>query len=795
MIRSHLFRYCFALLLLGLLGTSFYVYHNFTRLLNQRLGQLAQQYGVQDVKYEGLHLTSSALNVDQLWLQGTYQGYAYEATLQSIQMQYDWRLLSSRRVQSVALARLELAVEQYASTSDPGETVLDIESLHPQKIVAQLPVNTLHIKQMDLDYRALDLPPLATSGNLHIAGNLELQLTTTLAGSAIAVALRTSESLPDMDVEITQHDGDSDLASLSAQLQQTTPETWQWQLQGEWDDAAFLAWLQRLAAQTDLPFDRENLEQLVVVGNTRFSATIHHPKTHALLLTPGLSALENIDATLHLVQTVERLDYADSIEGLTGAIDATLILENGLVQLTAEPFRFSGNLATALLTLPQETQQWLRIKERISLNWSSSQSASITSGDGGIWNGRLQGNNIELADGDTRLNLEALELTASLITGGHLELNTNVSTRINTRLRKQQLPQLAAAFTQQGTFEQYTYALKLGDATESVRIIGQGTVDLTTGRGEHHFSAQIPDLPTFTQLVMPPLRHFSLLQSEVAFTSGSIQLDTNLQTTDFEPAHWTQVSQLELKDLSGNIGENHFQRLALSARWSGIDQWKTMQPIKVTLEKLESGFEVQDFTAQITLPKPTPIAQPALRIETVSARIFGGTLDLPKAVIWDFGAEGNALTLRARQWQLAELVALQQDENIYASGELEGELPVTMADGRVIIEKGYLRAMPPGGSIRYVANEASQSLGKSSKELTLALDLLSDFQYQTLSTEVELDKEGKLLLGLSLAGRNPARFEGRQINFNINLEQNIDPLLQSLRVSDTLVEKIENRLK
>ena len=64
-----------------------------------------------------------------------------------------------------------------------------------------------------------------------------------------------------------------------------------------------------------------------------------------------------------------------------------------------------------------------------------------------------------------------------------------------------------------------------------------------------------------------------------------------------------------------------------------------------------------------------------------------------------------------------------------------------------------------------------------------------------LSSEVELDQAGNLLLGLSLGGRNPNQFDGRQVNFNINLEQNLDPLLQSLRLSDTLVKKIEERLQ
>ena len=46
-----------------------------------------------------------------------------------------------------------------------------------------------------------------------------------------------------------------------------------------------------------------------------------------------------------------------------------------------------------------------------------------------------------------------------------------------------------------------------------------------------------------------------------------------------------------------------------------------------------------------------------------------------------------------------------------------------------------------------------------------------------------------------MAGSNPAHYEGRAIQFNINLEQDIDPLLQSLRLSGKLVEEIERTLK
>jgi len=80
-------------------------------------------------------------------------------------------------------------------------------------------------------------------------------------------------------------------------------------------------------------------------------------------------------------------------------------------------------------------------------------------------------------------------------------------------------------------------------------------------------------------------------------------------------------------------------------------------------------------------------------------------------------------------------------------------------------------------------------------EIEDVVGLLEDFRYKTLSSEVELDPEGNLLLGLSLEGSNPAHYDGRTIRFNINLEQNLDPLLQSLRLSDSLVEKVEKGLR
>ncbi len=795
MARSRPLRYFFVLLILALLGAGFYACQNFSQLLNLQLRQFAQQYGVNDLRLGQMHFSASNAKLDQLWLQGSYGGYVYKASFQSIELHYDWRRLFSGQAQSASVDRLDLSVEKTSSSGDASSATLDIESLLPQHAIDRLPLEMLQIKHMALHYQAPALPLLLASGSLHIAGQMKLRLQSVVAGSTIGVLLSTNDNTPALEAAITLHNGTSDISTVSAQLDRVDKNLWEWQLQGNWDDEPLLAWLRLLAVTTDPPLNVSDIKPLALVGAGEFSASVRHPNTIDLPLRSGWAALTPFTARVTLLKTIERLDYLGTIEHLAGTLDVTIMLEKRRVQLTAIPFDVTGKLATKRLALPTENQQWLRLKEHVPFNLKSSQALNIAWADDNTWDGQLADVEVMLGEPETQLRLEALALNIRVLTGDLSWLKTEFNTRINTRLHNQQLPQLNLVLTQRGNRNESTYTLELGDTAQSILIAGQGSVDITTGRGKHHLSAKTLDLPYFISSLTPLLRHFELMNSDMALRSGSLLLDTNIQTDTFDPVRWTQTSTLNAQQLTGNVDVQQFENLALSAQWSGIEQWQTHKPISLTLEKLDTGLEVRDINVLVSMPAPTPIAQPALRIDGFSATVFKGTLSLSEAASWDFGAPDNTLLLRARQWQLADLVALQQDENIRANGVLEGELPVTVSDGRLIIENGYLRALPPGGSIRYVPSAASQSLGETSKELALALDLLSDFRYQLLSTEVELKKTGTLLLGLSLAGSNPERFEGRKINFNINLEQNIDPLLQSLRVSDTLVEKIEHRLK
>jgi len=479
----------------------------------------------------------------------------------------------------------------------------------------------------------------------------------------------------------------------------------------------------------------------------------------------------------------------------SGPLVVAAALEDGQHEVTLQPTRINGNLRTGLLSLPKDSQRWLGWKETVPVRLEIAAPATITSGNDGNWALQLRDTLLTLGDKNSSLGLDGLSLDATATGSEPVQLKTQLNASVKTRLHKQSIPQLELAWRQQGKFEHSEFQLGLTDTAQNIRADVQGYINLVNGDGKYHLDAQSDDLPRFVNSVIPLLRHFELLQESVELVSGRVGLKTTLKSRDFAAVNWSQQSHLTLQEVSGSVGEYHFEGLALAANWSGITQWQTQQPAELSLAKLNLGFAVRDIQLQVSLPKATPVAMPQLRIDTFTAGMFGGKLHLTQPQAWDFAAPVNQLTLRAQQWQLAELVALQKNKDIQAQGTLEGELPVTFAAGRIIIKNGYLRALPPGGSIRYTANEASRAFAANSAELAMALDLLSDFQYQVLNSEVQLDAAGNLLLALSLTGSNPAHYEGQSINFNINLEQNLDPLLQSLRLSDTLVKQIEGGLQ
>ena len=809
MIRSRYFLICLGLALLGAVGAGIYLYYNLPELLRSQAQRYLQQYGVEDIAFERLRITHNEAGVASLMLAGTYENLAYTVELESAELQYDWRVLLGGKIDDLSVASLAIAIEQTGESSGEEQGAVALDTLLPHRLIAQLPLESLSVPLWRIDYQSTTIQTLTASGSVFLNEHLDAQLSTALAGRDLKAELQADTDTGDsrLSVSLKKHARDTAseqqaaIAALSATLALAEDGNWQWGLQGQLVHAAALSWLRDVNQEYNLALDIPPVSELSIQGESHVTAQIEHDDELTLATGDGSveALLESLQASFQLSSDVRQL----AIQGLADAVTTAVTIEgsigDGRVQLALQPFKLTGELPTPLLALPADWVQWLALADTVPVALEIATPLLITSPEPGQWSVKASNALVTLGDNDTRVSLQKLNLDTAVntatTTADKIEATTALNTVLSTRVQKQTFPSLQIALSQRGSAANNTFSLRLADTAESLEATLEGSHSLKAQSADVQLTAQITDLAYFWTSVVPLLRHFKLLEDDVDLRSGTVRLDTTLFGESYDIANWQQRSQLTLENIAGNVNTYDFDGLSLSAGWSGIERWKSSAPLEFALARLAVGFEIADIQLRASLPNATPVAQPHVRIDAFSAEMFGGQIRVPEVQHWNFAASSNSLTVQAKQWQLGELAALQPNAEIQADGVLEGELPLTIADGRVIIKDGYLRALPPGGSIRYNPNDEARALAGSNPELQLALNLLSDFQYEVLRAEVALDKAGNLLLGLSLEGSNPAQYQGQLVNFNINLEQNLDPLLQSLRLSDNLLHEIEGGLK
>ncbi|NQX88620.1 MAG: YdbH domain-containing protein [Halioglobus sp.] len=484
------------------------------------------------------------------------------------------------------------------------------------------------------------------------------------------------------------------------------------------------------------------------------------------------------------------LSIPDIIEEGKGSGRASLNFANGQLKVQLDTLLASGKFTFDTPPLDLGTRRWLQWGNRVPVKVNLADPLHITF-DGDQWTGTVQNASIALGNDQSEIALQALQLHTTMAGTQPDKTRVEISTKVASTLRGHPLPPVKLFVEQEGPYENSTVHLSLLTPSDSLEVALSGQLNLQKMHGDLQLSAQSSDLRALTESIGQPLRKLGILGAPLLIDAGTFEIHSLLTGID----HWTQSSRVEIAGVSGQYGDYRFSGFSLVGAWQGLENLRTTEPVIINLEHLDIGTDVSEVSSSFTLPQPTSLTTPNIAIGSFSAMLFGGRVFLPETATWDFGANHNALTLRAQDWQLARIVALQHGTDIQADGRLEGALPIKITDGRVIIHNGYLRALPPGGTIRYMPNESSHNLRDSSSELDLALNLLRDFHYEILNSTVELDKSGKLLLSLSLAGNNPNQHGGQSVNFNINVEQNIDPLLQSLLLSGKLIDNIENRLQ
>src|SRR5690606_37847362 len=180
-------------------------------------------------------------------------------------------------------------------------------------------------------------------------------------------------------------------------------------------------------------------------------------------------------------------------------------------------------------------------------------------------------------------------------------------------------------------------------------------------------------------------------------------------------------------------------------------------------------------------------------LRSASIGVLDGRMQLEPATV-DLGQPRQTLVAVVQGVELARLFEVYPAEGLSGQGTLDGRFPVTLADGKLLVEDGRLQARQPGGVLRYQAQQL-RDLAASNPNLEQLAAALDNFHYQVLASDVSYDEQGVLVLGLRLEGSNPAFQQGRPVHLNIRLEEDIPALLTSLQLSGQVSEIIRNRVQ
>lgn len=255
---------------------------------------------------------------------------------------------------------------------------------------------------------------------------------------------------------------------------------------------------------------------------------------------------------------------------------------------------------------------------------------------------------------------------------------------------------------------------------------------------------------------------------------------------------WQPDVMLRIDDMAGIYQE--------TTTWEDIDiQLAIRRPFyedfridsQVSALSIHPGIEITNVLARSTSTIKENFSQALIIIEEVHTDVLGGRINAP-LIRFDTSKDINSFGIEIEGLEIEQLAALEANSGVNATGKLDGVLPIILLPEGPQIPAGTLFARAPGGTVSY-RGQGAESLKKSDPNVSLAMQVLDDFRYDKLETNVIYQPDGALNLGLQFQGHNPSFFDGQATHLNLNLEYNLLDLLESLRISNDIVQKLENK--
>ncbi|MFQ3248729.1 MAG: hypothetical protein ACI9O6_000531 [Glaciecola sp.] len=278
---------------------------------------------------------------------------------------------------------------------------------------------------------------------------------------------------------------------------------------------------------------------------------------------------------------------------------------------------------------------------------------------------------------------------------------------------------------------------------------------------------KITDLSKITSQILPSL---SLSQGIV-----NAQIDTSFINIDdalsFE-------GELHLSDTSGSFSNSLFTGVKVDIPFIYNEQGLSVAQGEVAIASINAGIPVENIHASLLSENS------GLKLSQLKGSILGGQLSLKE--LWLDNRE-QTFDLILQDLDLQKVAALQDQPGIQVRGKMMGKLPLIKSTSGISIDQGRMLSQD-GGKLTIKQNPAFDTIKQQQPELAY----LEDYQFTQLSSKLSLQTDGKLVLDLAFTGKNEAKKQA--VNFNYNHQENIFDLLKAKRIANGIQDKIERSI-
>ena len=247
---------------------------------------------------------------------------------------------------------------------------------------------------------------------------------------------------------------------------------------------------------------------------------------------------------------------------------------------------------------------------------------------------------------------------------------------------------------------------------------------------------------------------------------------------------------LGIENVAGDYAQNQFEGLNTLVKLNESGGWYLAQPLAVTIDSINVGVPVTDISFGFDRVEKADDKQPVVKLSELSAQVLDGSI-YAKNIEVDLNQPVNEFSIYLSNLSLEKLLALNQTEDLVASGSFDGELPIRIESENFSVHAGWLKADENGGVLKY--NRIEEVL-VGNPNLELVADLLKDFRYNEMSALVDLQPDGSVILATKLHGRSPNSEFDKQVNLNFNIEFNLWKFLESARLLTRIDQDVSRQI-